>query len=122
MLDGFEGLIIRDPDGVYEFNERTFSLMKFKKFIDAEFEIIGYTTEIWHDTLNDTFRNLVMWRCCTEKGVEFDVRPKGSFLKREEALKTADDQIGKMYTVKFQNFSDDGSLIFPIGIGIRDYE
>ena len=122
VQQGFEGLILRTPDGVYEFNERTFSLMKFKQFFDKEFKIIGFTTEVWHDTLKDVFRNLVIWKCTTEDNKIFDVRPAGSFLLREKALKTAEKQIGKDYTVKFQNYSDDGVPIFPIGVAIRDYE
>lgn len=122
VQQGFEGLIIRTLDGIYEFNERTFSLMKYKLFIDTEFEIIGFTTEVWHDTLKDTFRNLVIWKCKTENGNEFDVRPAGSFILREKALKSANKQIGKKYTVKFQNYSDEGTPIFPIGVAVRDYE
>ncbi len=122
VSEGFEGLILRTFDGVYEFNERTFSLMKYKQFIDEEFTIIGFTTEVWHDTLEDVFRDLVIWKCVTKNNNVFDVRPAGSFLLREKALKTAKEQVGKKYTVKFQNYSDDGIPIFPIGVAIRDYE
>jgi len=81
VLEGFEGLILRLPSGLYEFNERTFSLVKYKKFVDDEFEIIGFTSEIWHDTINNVFRELVIWKCRTEDGMEFDVRPtKGGSL------------------------------------------
>lgn len=122
VLEGFEGLILRTPSGVYEFNERTFSLIKYKKFVDEEFEIVGFECEVWHDVLNDKFRELVIWKCITKDGALFDVRPAGSFLLREKAYKTASSQIGKLYTVKFQNYSDDGVPIFPVGVAIRDYE
>lgn len=122
VLLGYEGLIVRTADGVYEFNERSWDLMKYKKFFDREFDIIGYTVEVWNDTKNNCFRNLVMWKCVTDDGQPFDVRPAGSFLLREKALKTADKQIGQPYTVKYQNYSDDGIPIFPIGQVIRDYE
>lgn len=119
---GYEGLIIRLPDGLYEFNERTFSLMKLKEFVDEEFKLIGYTIEVWHDSLNDQYLDLIVWQCETEDGNVFDVRPKGSFISRHIALATAQDQLGKPYTVKFQNYSELGVPIFPVGIGVRDYE
>lgn len=96
--------------------------MKFKKFIDTEFPIVGFEKEVWHDTVNGVFRDLVMWKCQIAPGIVTDVRPAGSFLLREKAYKTAEKQIGKMYTVRFQNYSSDGDVIFPVGVGIRDYE
>jgi len=119
---GFEGLIIRTIDDFYVFNDRTFSLMKFKKFQDCEFKIINFSHEVWFDVKNNIYRKLVIWKCITKDGKEFDVRPSGSFIKREAAYKTAQDQINKQYTVKFQNYSDEGVPIFPIGVAIRDYE
>ena len=122
VLDGFEGIIIRDINGDYKFNERSYYLMKYKSFQDEEFEVIGFTSEVWHDTLNDKFRTLVIWKCITDEGKEFDARPAGSFLKREEAYLIAETKIGKGGTVKFQNYSDDGVPIFPVFVGFRDYE
>ena len=42
---GFEGLILRDPHGHYKFGRSTMKeglLLKLKRFVDAEFEIIGF--------------------------------------------------------------------------------
>jgi len=78
---GYEGLIIRNPKGQYRFNDRNWDLIKYKEFIDAEFEITGYKAEVWHDELNDCYRNLIVFECITKEGKTFDVRPNGSFLK-----------------------------------------
>ena len=127
VAQGYEGLIIRNPNGEYGFNDRNWDLIKYKEFIDAEFEITGYKAEVWHDELNDCYRNLIVFECITEEGKTFDVRPNGSFLKREEMYKNGDSFISKMLTVRYQNLSeDDGIPIFPIGIlteaHVRDYE
>lgn len=122
VKQGYEGIIIRTVDGTYTFNDRTFLLMKLKKFQDREFKIINFSFETWFDELNGIYRKLVMWKCVTDEGKEFDVRPVGSFLERERAMDTANDQIGKFYTVRFQNYSDDNVPIFPVGIAVRDYE
>lgn len=46
MLDeGYEGLILRDPDSPYKLGRSTMKegyLLKLKRFVDAEFEVIGF--------------------------------------------------------------------------------
>lgn len=46
MLDqGYEGLILRDPDGHYKYGRSTAKeglLLKLKRFVDAEFKVIGF--------------------------------------------------------------------------------
>lgn len=128
ILLGYEGLIIRDPESEYAFNDRNDSLIKYKKFYDDEFEIIGFSYEEWHDVLSGVIRKLVLWRCVTKDGLEFTSRPKGSFLARERMYKTAEKEIGKMLTVRYQELSQDGVPIMNVGINIieseiiRDYE
>jgi len=122
ILDDYEGLIIRDPESLYGFNDRNDSLIKFKKFYDAEFKIIGHEVEIWDDFLCGIHRELVIWRCVTDKGFEFRSRPKGSFLERERLCKNASDYYGKFLTVRYQELSQDGVPIMNIGKGIIDAE
>lgn len=118
----YEGLIIRDPESMYAFNDRNDSLMKYKKFYDSEFKIIGHKTEIWDDVLCGVERNLVLWICETTDGFEFTSRPKGSFLARERLHKIAETKYGKDLTVRWQELTQDGVPSMNIGIGIRDYE
>ena len=40
--EGYEGIMLRNPDSKYEF-KRSKHLQKYKKFIDEEFEVIGFT-------------------------------------------------------------------------------
>jgi ATP-dependent DNA ligase len=121
VAEGYEGIIIRNKDEKYAFNDRNKSLIKYKEFQDEEFEIVGYEIEEYDDSLNNQMLELVIWKC--KAGNEtFTVRPVGSVIDRAAALKTANEQIGKMYTVRFQEKSKDSVPIFPTGLGIRDYE
>lgn len=121
VAEGYEGIIIRNKDEKYAFNDRNKSLIKYKEFQDEEFEIVGYEIEEYDDSLNNQMLELVIWKC--KAGNEtFNVRPVGSVIDRAAALKTADEQIGKMYTVRFQEKSKDSVPIFPTGLGVRDYE
>jgi DNA ligase-1 len=113
---GYEGVIIRNREGGYEFNCRSNNLQKYKEFLDEEFEIIGVKSGVGRYEKCGTF--IVK----TKDGKEFDVNPKGTIKKKQEYLKNKNKYIGKLLTVKFQEKSKDGIPIFPVGLAIRDYE
>jgi DNA ligase-1 len=114
--DGYEGLMVRLAKGKYEFGSRSSSLLKYKEFIDEEFEII--------DVLEATGRDsgTAVFVCRTECGGSFNVRPEGSKEIRTTYLKDKIKMIGRMLTVRYQNRSDDNIPIFPVGVAVRDYE
>lgn len=45
MLDGFEGVILRNPLGIYE-TKRSPNIMKLKPMKQAEFRVLGYELEV----------------------------------------------------------------------------
>ncbi len=128
VLDGYEGLMVRELDSEYEFNARPTCLMKYKKFKNDEFKIVGFKAEVYHDVATDKFWKMVVWICETHDGrFTFSVRPTGSFQGRHIMYLKAADQIGKDLTVKFQEFSLDMVPVFGVGKDItgeciRDYE
>ena len=113
---GYEGLIIRSIDGVYEPDHRSSSLLKYKSFLDSEFIITNYKEGKGND------KNTIIFTCKTTDGKTFEVRPKGTREHRSEMFKIADKYIGKMMTVKYFELTNDGIPRFPVGISIRDYE
>jgi len=115
---GYEGAIIRLHGGLYKFGYRSNELLKYKLFEDDEFEIISYTT----GKPGSDWENVPIFRCRMKTGVEFDVAPKGTAAERYQMLLQAPGLIGKMLTVRYQGFTDDGNLDFPIGIEIRGAE
>jgi DNA ligase-1 len=110
---GFEGIIIRNHAGLYTFGQRSHDLLKLKNFVDAEFTIIG---------ANEDADGGVVWVCRTDRGDAFGVRPKGTLEDRQNSLASWESMVGKKLTVRYQNFSEKGVPIFPVGIGVRDYE
>lgn len=116
-LAGYEGTIIRNMQGKYLTGlTRSKDLQKYKDFQDAEFKIVGGKSATGVED------GCVVFRCEIEPGKEFDVRPQGTREQRREWFDNLDRIIGKDLTVRFQNYSDDGVPIFPVGITIRDYE
>ena len=113
---GFEGTIIRNQAGKYVYKHRSADLQKFKSFLDAEFKIVGGSEATGSDA------GTVVFTCETDKGLRFNVRPKGSREIRREWLQNLNNIIGKELTVRYQELSEDGIPIFPVGIEIRDYE
>lgn len=112
---GYEGIIIRNYDGVYEFGFRSNDLIKYKEFNDAEFEIIDVVEATGRDAGTAVF-------VCKCDGGEFNVKPQGSRELRAEYFTNRDSLVGKMVTVQYQGLSDDGIPRFPSAITIRDYE
>ena len=97
--EGYEGTIIRIDLGPYE-NKRSKQLLKYKDFVDEEFEIIGYEEGtggrvgtigffiMKHDKIADqTFKSNI----------------KGDFDFLKDVWKNRDSYIGTMATVKYFN-------------------
>ena len=113
VKDGYEGIILRTPNSPYEF-KRSKYLQKYKKFFDDEFEVIGFDKEIQNGI------SLIVWKCKTKTGKEFNVRPKGTNEERAKYYEEAKKYIGKKLTVEYQELTDDGIPRFPVGKNFRD--
>jgi DNA ligase-1 len=109
----FEGTILRIPDGPYELGHRSQHLIKYKDFIDDEFEIIDFKDG------EGKFKGCVIWVCRVGEDQTVDVVPKGTLKQKKEWFRTADQYIGKEITVKYQSLSKDGIPEFPVGLGWR---
>ena len=131
IIQGYEGIMLRDPVGIYEPDKRSRYLQKHKDFLEEEFEIVGY-----HDGEGQE-KGLVVWDCITpnqqtldaEKprmyvgavpGRRFSVRPRGNHDERRELFYNAEGYISKTITVIFQEYTADGVPRFPVGKAIRD--
>ena len=114
--DGYEGMMVRNKNSLYKYKHRSYDLQKVKRFIDDEYEIIGGKDGSGRES------GLVVYKCVTKEGLEFDVRPRGSHEERARAYNNLNKNIGKMLTVRFQELTDDGRPRFPVGIAVRDYE
>lgn len=114
VKDGYEGIMIRASDGIYEINKRSKYLQKYKEFLEEEFEIIGY------DQGTGDTKGTIIWKCITKDGNVFSVTPNGTFESRKLLYKDGDKYIGKQLTVTFQEYTADGTPRFGIGKGIRD--
>lgn len=113
---GFEGVMVRNRDSVYEPGKRSNHLLKLKMFETEEFKIVGVHEGTGRDV------GTPVWECETGGGETFSVRPEGSMASRRDTFEHRKDIVGKKLTVRYQNMTAAGVPRFPVGIAIRDYE
>jgi DNA ligase-1 len=110
----YEGSMLRNGESKYLEKNRSYDLLKYKDFMDEEFEIIGYTFE--KDTSGED-KNCIVWIVKIKEGLECKVRPKGAKEQRqalyEECEKNFDKFKGRKLWTKFFEYTSDGSLRFP---------
>ena len=113
--DGYEGIMLRNPNGHYK-NSRSVDLLKYKEFMDDEYTVVGFREG---DGLE---KGCVIWICQTEEGKTFHCRPRGTHEDRAIFFQNGEHYIGKKLTVRFQELtsSDEKVPRFPVGICFRD--
>jgi ATP-dependent DNA ligase len=114
VQNNFEGSILRNKKAKYLEKNRSYDLLKYKDFMDAEFEIINFTFE--KDTSGDD-KNLVVWIIKIKEDLECKVRPKGTKEQRQSLYEQCESDFskfkGRKLWTKFFDYTTDGSLRFP---------
>lgn len=111
---GFEGIVIREINSEYGVGMRDNRMIKFKKYDDDEFKILGM-----EDRLRDEDFVFVLE---TKEGKSFFAKPIGSRELKQKYRENINNIIGKMATVKFFYYSEDNIPLQPTLRTIRDYE
>lgn len=118
--EGYEGLMIRNKKGMYEFANRSQDLMKYKIMMDAEWIIC----DVLEATGRDKGTAIFVCSITLHDGTEdtFKARPEGSKEVRTNYWLARKTLIGLPLTVQYQGLSRVGKPRFPVGKAIRDYE
>ena len=94
--NGFEGLILRNPDAEYQFGKRNLSMIKYKKSTDGKFTII----DIYPEGIKRSNIPLFLLRNDINDST-FEVHVGGSHEYQESILKDKDNYIGKQMYVEY---------------------
>lgn len=116
VSSGKEGVMLRNADGLYTPDKRSYDLQKVKSFNDDEFEIIDWSVDK---------NNHAVFTCVTKAGDKFDVKPSGDNEIRDWYTDNADKLIGGMLTVKFFGYTTGEKSVprFPVGVKVKnEYE
>jgi len=138
-VEGWEGVMLRDPAGRYKFGRSTARegiLLKVKRFEDAEAVITG-TVERMHngneaerDALGRSKRSSAkagLVPCgtlgalqATYSGVAFEIGTGMDDATRADLWARRDALPGQLVTFKFQGLGSKGAPRFPVFVGIRN--
>jgi len=114
VAQGYEGIMLRNTEGLYQENYRSNDLMKYKEFFENEYKIVDFKEAVGRDA------GTVIWECETPEGRRFSVRPRGTLEARREWFSKGASLVGKQLTVIYQELSEMGVPRFPVGKAIRD--
>lgn len=101
VLDGYEGLMIRNTQQPYQFTRST-QLLKYKPFVDGEYLIVGTTTPT-----KGQDKGCIILICETFDGTRFKSIPKGSKAYRRKLYKQ-NNVVGKYATVRAAGYTLSG--------------
>lgn len=139
LQDGYEGVMIRSPDGPYKCGRSTEKegyLLKLKRFTDAEARIVDYE-ELMHNENPVTYdkRGYAKRASCQEnlvpagtlgcfvveddRGRQFKVSTGMTAEQRQEYWDNIDDYIGQFVKYKFQEHGTKDLPRFPVFLGFR---
>lgn len=109
---GYEGIVIYNTDSIYQFNERSSTVLKYKPVLDAEYIIRSYNVD----------RNgHPVFVCETQDGKQFKVKPKGTNEERLAIIANFDSMYkDQYYTIEYEMLSDAGIPLKGVGIGLRN--
>lgn len=114
VKQGYEGVVYRNLDGVYEFGKRSYNLIKRKPRDTSEAVVISVEKD----------RN--SWgilSCKTFEGVEFKCQMRvGAADKNYRTYENALELIGKTIEYEFEELSDKGVPTKPSGVGLREVD
>jgi ATP-dependent DNA ligase len=118
LKQGYEGSIYRNRVGRYR-STRSYGLMKFKDFSDAEATIVGY--ELGKGKRTGTLGKFIMM---DDDGIEFGCPPgKGyNYEDMTKMVRTIADYIGKRATFTYFERTKAGSYRHPHYKCLRNYE
>ena len=116
--DSWEGIMVRNKNGMYKNNYRSYDLQKLKSFEDDEFKIVELVEGKGVDKGTGIFVCITNY----EESTTFQVKPEGTREKRKEYFENKEKMIGKLLTVRYQELTKIGVPRFPVGVSIRDYE
>ena len=102
VSEGFEGVVIRNPDKLYKPGGRTNDMIKIKKYKSEDFKVIGYKLGL-RGSEDMTFT------CELEDGRTFEAMPVGNRDTKEEYVENFETKYkGHKAACTYFNYSDDG--------------
>ena len=110
LFEGYEGVIVRNEDGIYKLNSKSYDVLRTKEFKKKEFIIIGAKEG------TGTQHGAIVWQmqCLNNSKSSFYAIPIGTIEERRKIFKdykqNSNKYIGKNARVKFLEITSDGCI------------
>lgn len=110
LYDGYEGVIVRNKDGLYKLNSKSYDVLRTKEFKKKEFKIIGAKPG------TGIQKGAIVWnlQCLNNKNKNFWAIPIGTINERINIYKKYVLEpglyIGQLAKVKFLEITSDGCI------------
>jgi DNA ligase-1 len=111
VAEGWEGIMLRDPAGVYEPGKRSIGLQKHKDFQEQEFEIVGVI-----EGEGRLYGHAGKFTCLLPNGNTFEAAPKRSQAEKKYFFEHPETVVGRQWTIRFQAWTEAGMPQFPRAI------
>lgn len=108
---GYEGLMLRCDNRSYEPGKRSSGLLKIKEWQDGEFKVVGF---------EQSKTGWAICKCVTDAGKPFDCSAPGSVAEKMEVWENQEKYLGRMLTIDFAHWTDDGLPFQPTAIRWRE--
>jgi DNA ligase-1 len=119
LAKNYEGAMLRISNGKYLAGFRSRALIKVKPSEDAEFEIIAVKAGKDRN-VNETQLKVAVFTCKTKDNKEFDVLAPGTQEEKDMAYHNRNNYLGKILTVQFMGYTEDGKPFHPVALQIRE--
>ena len=116
LADGYEGIIVRNRDALYE-EKRSTNIMKLKPSKTDTYEIIGVKEE---KTIDGIPKGTLGAFICKGDGGIFSVGSGLTEVQRDHYWKRRDELKGKKLLVKYQELTKDGIPFHPVVLSLLE--
>lgn len=120
---GFEGGMMKCNNGVYTAGGRSMDLLKMKRFIDEEFEIVDVTRGDDYKANGKRAIPQALFQLKIVVGsiaYTFETAAPGTKEEKAEAWRNRKDYIGKILTVKHSGYTKKGIPVHAVAMRIRE--
>ena len=111
VAEGFEGLVARKSDKMYQPGKRNSDWIKVKDYLEDTFKIIGYENGVRPEDFCFIMQ--------AKNGKSFKAKPIGTREDKELYMEEMDSIIGQQGEVKYFTLSTDGIPTQPIFKAVR---
>lgn len=114
--EGYEGVVLRDPEAPYVFNQRKTTFLKYKESLDREFRVV----DIVLDKNGGGIPVCEIYSMYCDLPETFKANYAGTHEFRRLLAQYPNEYIGKWLTVEFESYSKYGVPLKPIGKCFRE--